>query len=82
MLPPTPFEIWKPRVIRHGLCLFFGWIIGPYFAAWTVEALVAMGVRGDFTLLDFLWRVIIIVALELAWFYASSRKTIVPPIPR
>lgn len=74
--------LWKPRLIRHGLCLFLGWIIGPYFAAWTTEALVSMGARGDFTLLDFFWRVIIIAALELAWYYATRRKTVIPFIPR
>ncbi len=73
-------ELWAPRIIRHSLCVFLGWIMGPYFAAWMVEALVGMGVRGNFTWLDFLWRVILIAAFELTWFYAARRKTIISPV--
>ncbi len=64
------WDVWKPRLIRHGACFFLGWLTGPTLAAWTTEALVAMGMRGDFTLLDFFWRVFLILILELLWFYA------------
>lgn len=68
----------KPKLIRHGSCVFLGWAIGPYFAAWMTEVLVWMGARGDFTVLDLLWRVIMIAAFELAWFYATLRLSDIP----
>jgi hypothetical protein len=76
------WNVWKPRLIRHGSCLLLGWVIGPYFAAWTVEASVGMGARGDFTWLDPFWRILLIAAFELTWFYASRRKTIFSALPR
>jgi hypothetical protein len=58
----------KTRLCFHGGFLLLAWFIGPFFAAWSTEFLVAMGMRGNFTYLDPLWRLMIYGLFELAFY--------------
>lgn len=63
----------RMKIIQHAACLLLAYWIGPYFAAFTTEVLVWMGARGDFTWLDWFFRVIVFIPIEFLWIYATLR---------
>ncbi len=57
----------KLKTVRHSVCFILGWLVGPYLGALWIELLVALGVRMDFTLWDWMFRIIAIALFELLW---------------
>ncbi len=72
----------KIAYTRHIICIILGWIVGPYLSSWWIELLVATGVRMNFTVWDWVFRLVAIGALEVVWPFAAAFmvKTATPTV--